>query len=212
MTDAILQRGRRSGRPRDPAADEAIIAAVFEVIEANGFAGFSVEAVATRAGVGKATIYRRWPTREDLLVAAAERVMADRGVPDTGTLEGDLVAWLWGRFRSKQDSPGARLLGQVLVEARVNPELTELLKRFHTERRGILTEVIERARARGEIGSIDGGLLFDLISGALLHRSLFGDRPVRRGDVEEIVDAALRGVSVRTNGRSQTNRGGPSPG
>ncbi len=196
MSDTTVTGNRRTGRPRDPAADEAIIAAVFEVIEASGFAGFSVEAVAARAGVGKATIYRRWPTREDLLVAAAERVMTDQGVPDTGMLEGDLVEWLWGKFRTKQDSPGARLLGQVIVEARVNPELTKLLKRFHTERRGILTEVIDRARARGEIGSIDGGLLFDLISGALLHRSLFGDRVIRRGDVEEIVDAALRGVGA----------------
>jgi len=212
MTDTTVEGARRIGRPRDPAADEAIIAAVFDVIEASGFTGFSVEAVAARAGVGKATIYRRWPTREDLLVAAAERVMTDQGVPDTGTLEGDLVEWLWGKFRSKQDSPGARLLGQVIVEARVNPELTKMLKRFHARRRGVLLEVVQRAETRGEIGSVDGELLLDLISGALLHRSLFGDREVRRGDVEVIVDAAVRGVGARPNGRRTTVRGGPSSG
>lgn len=188
--------GRRQGRPRDPAADEAILAAVYAVIEECGFAGFSVEAVAARAGVGKATIYRRWPTREDLLVAAAERVMVDAEVPDTGSLRDDLVSWVWTRYRTKDDAPGSRLLGQVIVEARVNPELKTLLRRFHDERRSVLVRVVERARQRGEIHDVDGPLLLDLVSGALLHRSLFSGRKIRRVDVEQVVDAALRGVGV----------------
>ncbi len=185
---------RRQGRPRDPAADAAIIAAVFDVIADGGFAAFNVEAVAAKAGVGKATIYRRWPTREDLLVAAAERVMTDKGVPDTGVLRDDLVSWVWDTYRAKVDGPSSHLLGQMIVEARVNPELKKLLRRFHSQRRQTMIEVVERARDRGEIGPIDGPLLLDLISGALLHRSLFGDRRIRRSDVEEVVDAALDGV------------------
>lgn len=196
MSDATPEKCRRLGRPRDPAADEAIIAAVFDVIETSGFAGFSVEAVAARARVGKATIYRRWPTREDLLVAAVERVMTDTPGPDTGSLRDDLVAWVWGKYRAKQESPGARLLGQVIIEARANPELRKVLMRFHAQRRDVLCGVIARAQARGEIGSIDRGLLFDLISGAMWHRSHFAAGEIRRRDVEEIVDAALRGVSV----------------
>lgn len=187
---------RRLGRPRDPAADEAIISAVFDVLEANGFAGFSVEAVAARAGVGKATIYRRWPTREDLLVAAAEQVMADTPVPDTGTLRDDLVVWVWDRYRAKESSPASRLLGQVVVEARVNPELQTMLHRFHERRRTMLIRVVERAEERGEVGHVDRDLLLDLISGALLHRSLIIGEPIRRRDVEAIVDAALRGVGA----------------
>lgn len=191
--------GRRQGRPRDPAADEAIIAAVYAVIEECGFAGFSVEAVAARAGVGKATIYRRWSTREDLLVAAAERVMVDAEVPDTGSLRDDLVTWVWARYRTKDDAPGSRLLGQVIVEARVNPEMKKLLRRFHERRRGVLVRVVDRARQRGEIDDVDGPLLLDLVSGALLHRSLFSGRNIRRVDVEQVVDAALRGVGVDRN-------------
>lgn len=196
MSESVVEKGRRQGRPRDPAADEAIIAAVLGEIEDSGFAGFSVEAVAARAGVGKATIYRRWPTREDLLIAAADRVMTDHALPDTGTLEGDLVEWFSGKYQAKRDAPSARLLGQVIVEARVNPELTTLMKRFHEKRRATLSHVVERAKARGEIDSIDTGLLLDLISGALLHRSVFGERDVHHADVAEIVDAALRGVDA----------------
>lgn len=189
-------KARRQGRPRDPAADEAIISAVFEVIEASGFAGFSVEAVAARAGVGKATIYRRWPTREVLLVAAAERVMADTAVPDTGTLRDDLVGWIWDRYRAKEASPGAGLLSQVIVEARVNPELQKMLHRFHEDRRATLIRLVERAEARGEVGHLDRELLLDLIGGALLHRSLFTEALIGRNDVGRVVDAALRGVGV----------------
>ncbi|HET8931332.1 MAG TPA: TetR/AcrR family transcriptional regulator [Acidimicrobiales bacterium] len=187
---------RRLGRPRDPAADEAIITAVFDVIEASGFAGFSVEAVAARAGVGKATIYRRWPTREDLLVAAAERVMTDTPVPDTGSLESDLVVWIWDRYRAKASSPGSRLLGHVIIEARVDPELQKMLQRFHDDSRATLISVVDRAEGRGEVGPLDRELLLDLISGALLHRSLFTGEHIGRADVEQIVDAALRGVGV----------------
>lgn len=202
MGDASKQQGRRQGRPRDPAADEAILGAVYDVIATEGFAGFSVEAVAAQAGVGKATIYRRWPTREDLLVAAARRVMTDHHVPDTGSLRGDLEAWIWDKYRTSHDSPGHRLLGQVVVEARVNPELGGLLRRFVGERRAVLDELVDRARQRGEIGEIDAALLQDLASGALLHRSLFVGAKIRRADVTQVVDAALKGVGADVAGGS----------
>ncbi|MBS1848329.1 MAG: TetR/AcrR family transcriptional regulator [Actinobacteria bacterium] len=196
MSGACEPDRRRQGRPRDPAADAAILAAVYDVIAEVGFAGFTVEAVAARAGVGKATIYRRWPSREDLLVAAAEQVMAETGGVDTGSIRNDLVSWFWDKYRRKDASPAPRILGQVLAEARSNPELSNLLRRFHTSRRKALASMLDRAEARGEIGDVDVDLLLDMVSGTLLQRALFEDRRFQRADIESIVDAALRGVGV----------------
>ena len=189
---------RRPGRPRDPAADEAIISAVVDVLTELGFGGFTVEEVAARAGVGKATIYRRWSTKEELVLAAAERVMVQVEPPDTGSLRDDLVGWYWEKFRDKAATTSDRLMGQVIVEATVNPELKKLLGRFIQGRRRAIAVVVDRARDRGTCGDVDVTLLMDLISGSLMHRSLFGDKQLRRTDVEAVVAAALRGVVADT--------------
>lgn len=195
-SDAACGATRRPGRPRDPAADEAIVTATVDVLTEQGFGGFTVEAVATRAGVGKATIYRRWDTKEELVIAAAERVMVHVEPPDTGSLRDDLVGWYWERFRSKAATTSDRLFGQVIIEATVNPDVKKLLGRFIEDRRDAIAEVVDRERVRGGSGELDISLLMDLVSGALMHRSLFGDKQLRRSDVEEVVDAALRGVGV----------------
>lgn len=194
---------RRQGRPRDPAADEAILAAVFDVIAERGFSGLTVDAVATRAGVGKATIYRRWPTREDLVIAAASCVVTADELPDTGSLRDDLVAWYWERYRAKSDSTDGRLLGQVIVEATVNPELKKLMRTFKAERHRAVVEMVDRARARGEAVDVDVAHLADVVSGGLMYRSLFGEGKVRRADVERFVDTALAGASETGGGVSR---------
>jgi AcrR family transcriptional regulator len=187
---------RRPGRPRDPQADEAIISAIVDVLAEQGFSGFTVEEVAARAGVGKATIYRRWSTKEELVLAAAERVMVHVEPPDTGSLRDDLVGWYWEKFRTKEATTSDRLMGQVIVEAAVNPDLKKLLARSFKGRRQSIAAVVERAQARGGCGDIDLALLMDLISGTLMHRSLFGDKQLRRSDVVQVVDAALQGVGA----------------
>ena len=187
---------RRPGRPRDPQADEAIISAIVDVLAEVGFSGFTVEEVATRAGVGKATIYRRWSTREDLILAAAEQVMVQVEPPDTGSLRDDLVGWYWEKFRTKAATTSDRLMGQVIVEAAVNPDLKKLLARFIAGRRKTIAAVVDRGRARGDCGDVNASLLMDMISGTLMHRSLFGDKQLRRSDVVQVVDAALQGVSA----------------
>lgn len=190
---------RRPGRPRDPAADEAIISAVVDVLTELGFGGFTVEEVAARAGVGKATIYRRWSTKEELVLAAAERVMVQVEPPDTGSLRDDLVGWYWEKFRDKAATTSDRLMGQVIVEATVNPELKKLLGRFIEGRRQTIAAIVARAHDRGEIdASTDSRLLMDLVAGALLHRSLFGDKALHRKEVERVVDAGLAGARAET--------------
>ena len=91
-------RAARGGRPRDPSRDEAIRAAILEVLARDGYAALTMDAVAAAAGVGKATIYRRWRTKSDLVAdAVAELSQQSIEAPDTGALEGDLrvlLHWL----------------------------------------------------------------------------------------------------------------------
>lgn len=194
MSASTSTEARRQGRPRDPAADEAIMAAVFDVISECGFGGFTVEAVAERAGVGKATIYRRWATREDLIGAAAERILVTQEPPDTGSLREDLITWYWERHRAKRDGVHGRLVGQVILEATVSPELKRWLATFQEGRRAAVTLMIDRAVARGEAAPGDAGTVVDLISGALIHRSVFRGAELGRADVERYVDAVLGDV------------------
>lgn len=167
------------------------MAAVFELIGESGFAGFTVEAVAERAGVGKATIYRRWPNREALILAAAERVLVTDDPPDTGDLRDDLITWYWERHRGNRDEVHGRLVGHVMVEASVNPELSRWLGTFQQGRRAAVATILERAENRGEVVPADPGMVVDMISGALIHRSLFGGKPLDRDDVERYVDVVL---------------------
>jgi DNA-binding transcriptional regulator YbjK len=116
--------------------------------------------------------------------------------PDTGSLRDDLVGWYWEKFRTKEATTSDRLMGQVIVEAAVNPDLKKLLARSFKGRRQSIAAVVERAQARGGCGDIDVALLMDLISGTLMHRSLFGDKQLRRSAVVQVVDAALQGVGA----------------
>jgi AcrR family transcriptional regulator len=201
MSSQATPQVRRQGRPRDPGADEAILSATLDLVTDQGFGGLTVEAVAARAGVGKATIYRRWATREELLIAATERLMLHEELPDNGSLRDDLVSWYWEKFRTKAERSGDRLMALVIAEATANPELKALLTQFISDRRRAVSVVVDRALERGEIdASVDSGLLMDLVAGTLLHRSLFGDRSLRRVDVERVVDAALAGVRAEVAG------------
>lgn len=186
---------RKPGRPRDPQVDEAIMKATLDLLCEQGFGGMTVDDVAARAGVGKATIYRRWATREHLVLDAARQVMEDAEVPDTGSLRDDLIS-RYQHFRTKSPNRSEQLMGQVLVEATVNPELKHLMQEFIAERRRGLRVIIDRAVARGELtDSIDVDLLMDVIAGTLLHRALFTDAKVTEATVARIVDVAVAGVT-----------------
>ena len=188
---------RRPGRPRDPQADEAIVGATVDVLCELGFSGFTVDAVAARAGVGKATIYRRWKTREDLIRSVSETFMEQVALPDTGTLIEDLTEYYWARFSAKDRDKSNRLMGHVLVEAAVNPDLKRLLRTFIADRHTAVGVLLARAKERGEVTvDVDRDLVADMLGGTLLYRSLFFDLPVDRDEIRRLVEVTVRGVSA----------------
>jgi AcrR family transcriptional regulator len=144
----------RPGRRLDPSLDEAIRAAVIDVLAADGYARLTMEDVAVVAGVSKATIYRRWRTKTDLLVSVIER--ASDGIstlPDTGSLRGDLVALL-SALVDFLEGPGGAARRGLLAAATDEPDIAAALGRGPIARWDAAFRVaFERAADRGEVAA-----------------------------------------------------------
>lgn len=182
----------RRGRPRDPGLDLAILDSAFALMVETGIRGFSVREVARRSGIPKSSIYRRWPTRGDLLAAVLARLSTNGSTPDTGTLRGDLVEVVRKEIASLESSDG--VLPRVALEARSDPELAPVVQEILKARRRTHAGVLSRGAARGEVrGSVDQDAALDLVLGPVWSR-LISHRPLRSADAEGIVDDAIKGI------------------
>lgn len=164
----------RRGRPRDAARDRALLEAALAVLAESGYGGLTTAAVAARAGVSTATLYRRWSSKEALVIAAAAARAEDLVKrPDTGTLEGDLRALLRDKAASLTGESG-RLMRALVGEAAHNDALAEALATaFLAPVRSRVEEVVARAVARGDIPPVDDtGILGDLIAGPVMSHFL----------------------------------------
>ncbi len=190
LSDTDLER--RPGRPRSEQCDLAIRAAVLDLLVEEGFAGISIEGVAARAGVGKATIYRRWPSKEDLVVDAVVTHSLEHVVsPDTGSLRGDLLVLLRAMIEKfRRDGP---LVLAFTAEQHHHPQLAEAFRRtFLDDRRAASREIFERAVARGELPpDADLELLQDVGAAILWHRLAVTGAPVGDDLPERIVNQFL---------------------
>lgn len=193
-----IARGR--GRPRSEPARQAILAAATDLMLARGMPAVSVDAIADRAGVSKATIYRWWPTKETLALDALYEQLAEPfpDPPDTGTLRGDLGALLgdWtGRVRGR---PYGRVIGTLLTEAATDAAFGELYReRFVEPRRAQARAIFARAIARGEISAdADVEAAIDILYGPLYHRLLHGHAPLSADFARHVVDIVTRGLGA----------------
>jgi AcrR family transcriptional regulator len=190
----------RRGRPRSETARLAILAAAAELALDRGLAAVSMDAVADRAGVSKATIYRWWPTKETLALDALYHEWA--GVPqprDTGSLRGDLLSLLrpWAKEAGRR--PYARVIAALIATAQTDPEFGRRYReRFVEPRREAARAIFRRAVARGEIpAGTDIEVALDLLYGPVYHRLLHGHAPLTDRFVRDVIDTALRGILPR---------------
>ena len=191
------------GRPRSPEADRAILVATVELLAERGLGAMSIEEIAARAGVGKATIYRRWPSKGLLaLDAFVASFAAQQPLPDTGTLRGDLTAALRAWVRAVTVTPMGSVLAGLIGEAQHDPSLRaawrdrvlEPLRRRHRI-------MLDRAVDRGEISaSVDQEVVLDLFFGAAEHRLLLGHLPLDDTFVVDVVDVILDGILAGSSG------------
>jgi AcrR family transcriptional regulator len=161
------------GRPRSPDVDTAILTAVCELVEAGGYDAVSVEAVAEHAGVARTTVYRRWRTPAELVMAAFSQVLTRRPVPDTGSLAGDLRALAESLVDALEGSIDGPLTRAAVAAAAVDPgHFASLVAPAMATRRDAVAEVVERAEQRGEAPRATVAAMVELIVGAVYLRYL----------------------------------------
>lgn len=195
MTSPASAR-RAPGRPRDEQASEEILDAAAALLTEQGFGSVTVDAVAQRAGVSKATIYRRWPTKEALLLGAAGCLSGGPPeVPDTGSVREDLRFLLVSFIEVLAEGLPGEILPELVAESTRRPEIRTLLAEFTTERRQRWNVVLERAEARGELRpGLDREVVIDCLTGPLFTRLLITGRPLTPALAGQLVDAVLAGV------------------
>lgn len=192
----VSQRGP-VGRPRSAEAHDAILRAAIVVIREVGYDAAAMDAIAARAGVGKATVYRRWSTKEALVADAIERIMVTRPVPDTGTTRGDLRAVVRDTMLMYLDPQTTPLFSALIAAMARSPQIARAARTgFIAARRETMRRVVERGMARGDLRkATDMELALDMLSGPLAVRSLITGGPVDERLVKAIVDVVMRGFA-----------------
>ena len=186
-----------TGRPRDPQIDATVLEATLAVLDETGYGQLTIEEVARRAGATKPAIYRRWPTRQHLALAALAVRLGDSPVPDTGCTLCDLgegIGVFLAAFR--QIRPG--VLGALFADCARVPELRDaFLATLFDPPREAVGQMLERAVARGDLrADVDRGLVLDMLSSVVHYRALFGHAPITDVEVERAVEALLSGIAV----------------
>ncbi|HEX2850525.1 MAG TPA: TetR/AcrR family transcriptional regulator [Acidimicrobiales bacterium] len=192
-SDAPAAPGR--GRPRSAAVDDAIRDATLALLAEVGYAHLTTSAVATRAGVSTATLYRRWSSKLDLVVATLAGHASEQPAPDTGSLLGDFRAVLRPLVDAREKT--GRILPGLVGEIGRNPELAGALRAaLVAPRRRVLAAMLERAEARGELRpGVDRDVVIDLLVGPIQYRLLVTGQPVTRKIADEFAALAARAVA-----------------
>lgn len=192
---------RKPGRPRSAEADEAILRTTLELLATEGLQGLSVETVAERAGVGKTTIYRRWPTKRELIVAALATVASagELVATDTGSVRGDLLEFARRRRAAIRRARSALVMPRLVAESATDPELHRLVRQtFVDPVRAPLVAALRRGVDRGELrADLDLELAADLFAGAFVYRLLVsGGRVPSLAVTEQVIDVLLAGAAA----------------
>ena len=170
--DSAPARGR--GRPRSAEAHQAILGATLTLLDEVGYRALTIEAVAARAGVGKTTIYRRWPSKLELVVEAVAEMRPPLPTEDTGSLQGDFLAFQRGQISRVAAGPMPRIAPRLLAESVSDRELHEAVQRELIDPiRTAIGEVLQRGVDRGELrADLDLELATDVVHGTVVYRIL----------------------------------------
>jgi AcrR family transcriptional regulator len=192
---------RRPGRPVEARATQAALDAVLDLIVEHGIHGVTTNAVAERARTSKATMYRRWPTK-DALIADAIGTLVDREIeiPDAGSFSGDLHELLRDAVELYSTPRAAALMPELVAGMARDPELADAVRAgFLPGRRRALDEVLRRADERGELrGDVDRDLCLDLLGGVVFYRLLVTGGPLDDRLAADLTAVLLRAIAQPT--------------
>lgn len=193
----VARPTHRRGRPRDDRLDAVIVDATIAEVGAKGWGGATIEGIAARAGVGRGTIYRRWPSKTDLFQYAATAVTRPVDVIDTGSFVDDLFAAVLPIADMLTNPELAALLPSLLAEAAKDTAIRQTLRTFVGQSRQQAIDAVERARRRGDImPSTDAETLVDMLAGALVYRRLLLGEATDAAAVRVLVRQAVQSCST----------------
>jgi AcrR family transcriptional regulator len=190
-TDVV--RSSRGGRPRDPSRDGVIRAAILRLLADVGYGALTMDAVASEAGVGKATIYRRWRTKQDLVVdTISDLNRVEAMAPDTGSLEGDLRAIMRRMVAMITGPTGAATLS-LLSTIPHQPALAQAFQEGPLAVwRQSFNDIWARAEQRGEIRpGLANSVIAETTSALLVQRWLLTGRPVDEAFADEVLETVV---------------------
>jgi AcrR family transcriptional regulator len=174
------------------ARERELLAVTLRLLQEHGYERLTLDEVASAGRASKATMYRRWPTKAELVLAAfIEGVSQDALPPDTGTLREDLIAI--GDTVCAQAKEHSATMRAVLGEVSRNPELNDAMQeQLFDQRRAMMKQVVKRAVDRGEIGAdAANSELWDLLPGYLIYRTVIRNRLPTRRTVRTLVDDVI---------------------
>jgi AcrR family transcriptional regulator len=190
-----VTEGRARGRPRDARVEQAVIDATIAEIDEKGLRNATMEAIALRAGIGKATLYRRWPNKEALLYFLADQLSEAYEPLDTGDLRKDLRSVFEPLVTEVYQGPVATLMPTFIAEAARDDRIRHFVTDLIADRRTGAKRVFARAKRRGELRrGVDADVALDMMYGALEHRFLSQGTPVTLALIDEVLDLALSGI------------------
>lgn len=185
------------GRPRDRHIDVAILDATLALLDETGYSRLAIEEVARRARTTKPAVYRRWPARQHLVLAALAARLAEISAPDTGCTLCDLNEALVVFVEAFRRIP-PHVLGPLLADCTTDTELHRefMATLFHPPRHAV-AQTIDRATARGDLRpDLDRELVLDMLGSLVHYRALFEHTPIGAADIERAVEAVVRGIAT----------------
>jgi AcrR family transcriptional regulator len=186
-----------SSDPRAVRSRQAIMTAAVELLVEHGLAGTTIEAIAARSGAAKTTIYRHWPDKRAVLLAAVEAAVPAAALPDSGSLRGDLAVFTDDLARIITTPPTSALIPALIDAAERDDEIASLLAHFTAERRKPLRAAIARAVERGELPPVrDLDVVDDLLLGPLFYRRLLSRRPITPEFTRTITDTLVAALNA----------------
>jgi AcrR family transcriptional regulator len=205
MTELASSASAPRGRPRSERSHRAILDAANEILEEHGFVDLTMDEVAQRGGVSKATIYRWWPTKGTLVFEAfTANFLARQPTPNTGSLRGDLLGALRNWIKTVKGTVTGRTLVALIAEVQRDPDLAEIWREhFVTSVRTQHRVMIDRAVERGALSpDVDSDVVLDLVYGSAYHRLLQSHLPLTERFAQNVVDTVVAGL--------QMDRAGPN--
>ena len=193
LTETLADAKAMRGRPRSVECHGAILDAVLQLMQKDGYNAVTIEGVARHAGVGKQTIYRWWGSRAELILDAFANHAADLvPTPDRGSLREDLEVFINAGFKRLSRDYGAIMRG-LMADAVLDPEFNEILREaFISRRRAATREILRRGVERGEIApGTDLELMIDMLFGPVWFRLLVQHARLDAGFARQLVQAIL---------------------